>query len=110
MCKGRRAGALSLFAKTELRDQVDVALLVAASKIIEQRTALVDEHQKTAARMIVLRVGLEMLGEIVDSFGQDRDLDLGRTRVPLAASMILDERLFALRGNRHRQHSCHFKG
>ncbi len=35
--------------------------------------------------MIVLRVGLEMLGQVVDALGQDRDLDLGRTRIALGA-------------------------
>ena len=83
MCKGRRAGAPSLFAKTELRDEIGVTLFVLAPEIIEQRTALVDQHQQAAARMVVLRVGLEVLGQVVDALGKDRDLDFRRTGVAL---------------------------
>src|SRR5438874_1493075 len=43
-----------------------------------------------------------MLGQGGDAFGEDRDLDFGRTRVALAAAMLLDQRFFALGGNRHR--------
>src|SRR6478672_10910438 len=100
--KRPETGRLGLFPKAELGDQAGVALLVLAAEVIEQRTALVDHHQKAAARMVVLRMGFEMLGQVVDAFGQDRDLDLGRTRVVLALSMFLDQRAFALGGNRHR--------
>src|SRR6185312_10648076 len=55
--------------------------------------------------MIVLGVALEMLGKVVDALGQNRDLDFGRAGVALATCMFLDERLLALRGNRHRAHS-----
>ena len=37
--------------------------------------------------MIVLRVGLEMVGQRIDAVGDDRDLDFGRTRVALGAAM-----------------------
>ena len=37
--------------------------------------------------MVVLRVGLEMLGQVVDALGEDRDLDFGRTGVALGAGM-----------------------
>ena len=43
--------------------------------------------------MVVLRVGLEMLGQGVDALGEDRDLDFGRTGVVLAAGMFLDQLL-----------------
>ena len=42
--------------------------------------------------MVVLRVALEMLGQIVDALRQDRDLDFGRTGVALVAGMFLDQR------------------
>ena len=75
--RGRR---LRLLAKTELRDEIGVALRILAAEVIEQRAALVDHHQQAAARMVVLGVGLEMLGQRLDAAGQDRDLDFGRTR------------------------------
>src|SRR5205085_3492664 len=70
----------SLLAKTELRDEIGVTLFVFLTQVIEKRTALVDQHQEAAARMVVLRVALEVLGEVLDALGEDCDLHLGRTR------------------------------
>src|SRR3546814_11822643 len=55
------------FPKPELRDQVQIALTIGGPEIVQQRATLVDEHQQAAARMVVLRVGLEMLGEVADA-------------------------------------------
>ncbi len=51
--------------------------------------------------MIVLVVVLEMAGQVVDTLGQDRDLDFGRPRIAFFAAMFLDQRVLALGGNRH---------
>ncbi len=40
---------------------------------------------------MILRVGLEVLGEIGDPPAQDRDLDLGGSRVCLRAPVIADQ-------------------
>src|SRR6185369_7547088 len=95
-------GPLPLLAKAELRNEIGVARLVLAPEIIQQGAALVDQHQDAAARVIVLRVALEMLGEVIDALGEDRDLDLGRTGVALGLGMFLDQRFLALGCNRHR--------
>ena len=91
-----------LLAKTELRDEISVPLTVLVTEIVEQRPTLVDHHQQPAARMIVLLVVLEVLGQVADTLGEDRDLDFGRTRIAFGAGMILDERFLALLRNRHR--------
>jgi hypothetical protein len=98
-----------LFAKAELADEAGVAVLILAAEVIEQRTALVDQHQQAAPRVIVFRVGLEVLGEVEDAFGEDRDLDFRRPSVALALRMFLDQRLLALGGNRHRFTPIHLK-
>jgi len=41
-------------------------------------------------------VGLEVLGEVDDALGEDRDLDLGRTGVAGLGGIFSDERLLAL--------------
>src|SRR5215469_11716334 len=53
-------------ANAELVDQQLVTPLVGALQVIEQLTALGHELEKPAPRMVVLNMGLEMLGEIVD--------------------------------------------
>src|SRR6476659_9946272 len=61
-----------------LFEQGLVTRLVLPLDVIEQGTACCDHFQKTPARMIVLHVGFEVPGEVVDAFRQDRNLNLGR--------------------------------
>src|SRR5204862_5776603 len=86
-----------------LFEQGLVTRLVLPLDVIEQRTACRDHFQKTPARMIVLHVGFEMPGEVVDAFRQDRNLDLGRAGVAGLVGIRLDDFRFAFGGNRHRQ-------
>src|ERR1700716_2907978 len=86
-----------------LFEQGLVTRLVLPLDVIEQRTARRDHFQQAAARMIVLHVALEVVGEVVDAFRQDRDLNLGRAGVAGLVGIGLDDLCFALRGNRHRQ-------
>ena len=70
-----------LAADAELLDQRAVARLVLALDVVEERAALGDHLQEATPGMVVLGVGLEVLGQVVDAFGQDCDLDLGRPGV-----------------------------
>src|SRR3546814_1965362 len=79
-----------------------MAVRILALEIIKQDAALVDQHQQAAARGIVLRVGLEMLGQIDDALGQDRDLDLGAAGVTLGAGIVGNDFGFTFSGHRHR--------
>ena len=78
-----------------------VTLLVTGLHIIEQTAALGHELDQAAARMIVLRVGLEMLGQIGDALGQDGDLHIGRARIARLGRIFGNQFLFAFGGNRH---------
>src|SRR5258708_17782422 len=53
--------------------------------------------------MVILHVALEMPGEVIDAFGQDRNLHLRRAGVAGLVSIRLDDFRFAFCGNRHRQ-------
>ena len=64
---------------------------VLALEVIEQATALADQHQQATARVVVLRVGLEMFGEVVDAFAENGDLDFGRSGVGLVCFVAADE-------------------
>ncbi len=63
--------------QAELANERAVALEVAALKIVQEPAPAPDEHQQPAARVVVLAVRAQVLGELVDPLGQQRDLDLG---------------------------------
>src|ERR1700732_1910566 len=86
-----------------LFEQRLVTRLVLLLDVIEKRTARRHELQKAAARMVVLHVGLEVPGEGVDAFRQERNLHLGRAGVAGLVGIRLDDFRFAFGGNRHRQ-------
>src|SRR5690606_19138785 len=103
---GSRLAAELLLPQTQLLDQVVVARDVLLLEVREQAAALVDHPQQAAARVVVLVVVLEMLGQVADTLGEDRDLDFGGPRVALALGVVLDDFLFLLGGNRHSFHSA----
>src|ERR1700736_1308555 len=86
-----------------LFEQRLVTRLVLLLDVIEKRPARRHQLQKAATRMVVLHVGLEMPGEVVDAFRQDRDLNLGRAGVAGLVGIRLDDFRFTFGGNRHRQ-------
>src|SRR5512146_2308669 len=75
--------AVSLLAQAEALDERAVRLDVAALEVVEKAAALAHHLEEPAARMEILDVRLEMFGEHVDPLGEERDLDLGRARVPV---------------------------
>src|SRR5581483_1967850 len=83
-------------------DQRLVAGFVLPLDVIKERSALRDHFEQAAARMRVLHMRFEMFGEIGDSFGEDRDLHLRRTRIAGLYGIFLHERLLALDADRHR--------
>src|ERR1700704_3534731 len=94
---------LTSAANAELLDQALVAAFVGALEIVEKLATLRHHLQQASPRMIVLHVSLEMLGEIIDPFGQDRDLHLRRPGVAGLLRVSLDDFRLTLRRNRHRQ-------
>src|SRR6266576_2627010 len=101
----RAQNARELYSTTNvmLFEQRLVTRLVLPLDVIKKRAACGDHFQEPATRMIVLHVGFEMPGEVVDAFRQDRDLNLGRAGVAGLVGIRLDDFRFALGGNRHRQ-------
>ena len=63
---------------------------------VEELAALGHELEKTAAGVIVLHMGLEVVGQVRNAFRQDRNLDFGRTGVAFG-SLILGNDLRSLR-------------
>ena len=77
-------------------DNRAVAIDILFHQIIQQASSLTDHLQKTSSGMEVLFVDLQMLGQVVDPFGQDRDLNLGRTGVGLVDPVGIDDSGFNL--------------
>src|SRR5438477_357020 len=70
-----------LFAQPELIDQAAIPVRVTRLQIIEQFATSRYHPQQTAARVMILGVGLEVFGKAVDARSQQGDLHLGRSSV-----------------------------
>lgn len=65
-----------LLADSQAVDQVFIAVEIRLLKIIQESTTLAYEFQKTTARVVILLVGLEMLGQIADPLAKYGHLHL----------------------------------
>ena len=90
---------LDVVANTELLDEFAVFEDVAVLDVDEQATTLTNEHEQTAARMVILGVLFEVLGEVADALREDGDLNLGGTGVLIVLAELLDEFRGALLGD-----------
>ena len=75
-----RKNALLLL-QTEFLDKRIVTTLVRSLKVAEVRAAVGNHLEKAAAGMKILRIFLQMLGELVYLLGKERDLHIGRSGV-----------------------------
>jgi hypothetical protein len=82
---------LPLAAQAETADQRLVARCVHALDIVKKTTALRNQLQKTATRMIVILVALEVFGEVGDTLGKNGNLNFRRTGVTFLGGVFLDK-------------------
>jgi hypothetical protein len=75
----------------ELGDDSPVALDVGALQVVQQPATLADELEQPAPRVVVVGVRLEVVGEVIDPFAEDCDLDLGRPGVLLTEAIGVDD-------------------
>ena len=66
----------SLLAQTQLIERRLVSRRRGALEVIKKPAAACDHLEQAAARGMILRVGLEMLGEVIDARSQDGDLHI----------------------------------
>src|SRR5438046_1510913 len=76
-----------LFADTEPVDELLVPHRVLGLEVIEQAPTLAYQFQEPAPGVMVLLVGLEVLRQVEDPLGEERDLYLGRTRVAVVRAV-----------------------
>src|SRR5215216_7127397 len=99
--KGVRPLSAPLLADIQSLDQVRIALRILAFEVVEQTPALPDQHQQAAARVMILCVRLEVLGEVVDAFAENGDLDFRGSGVALMCAVVPDQFSLAVFGKRH---------
>ena len=80
-----------LLSQTQLADDRAITLDVNLLQVVQKVSSVTDHLLKTAAAVEVLLVGLQVLGQVSDAVGEDRDLNLGRTRVSLVGCVLLNE-------------------
>src|SRR5579883_1409948 len=90
-----------LLADAKPGDDFAVAIGVGLLEVIEEAAALGDQHEEAAAGAVVLGVGLEVLGQLADALGEDRDLDLWAAGVRVMRAKFLNDVGF-LCGFQHR--------
>src|SRR5437773_2765218 len=69
--------------QTESPDDVLVSLWASSVQVGEQPSALTDHREQAATTRVVVAGRAQMLGEVLDALGQERDLDLRRAGVLL---------------------------
>ena len=80
-----------LLSQTQLADDRAITLDVNLLQVVQKVSSVTDHLLKTAAAVEVLLVGLQVLGQVCDAVGEDRDLNLGRARVSLVGCVLLNQ-------------------
>jgi hypothetical protein len=75
----------ALAAQTQIRNELAVALEVFLLQIAEEPATLADLHQEAAAAVVIFLVHAQMLGQLIDRGGENRDLHVGGAGVARAA-------------------------
>ena len=95
---GSETRARKLLPEAEFRDQLAVTAHILAPQVVEQPPPPTHHLQQSAARVMVLRVLAEVVGETGDPGGEQRRLNLRRTGVGVVTPELLDDLLFLLWG------------
>src|SRR5882672_3819497 len=81
----------NLLADAESRDDALVTFKVLALQVIQQPAAFADHLDQSEARVIVLGMGPEMVGQLLDPLGEDGDLDLRGACIRVVRAKIVDD-------------------
>jgi hypothetical protein len=94
-CRTRHKAAFqsSLSPQAKTGNQAAIPFDILISEVLEKPSALADHHQQTPPAVMVFLIDLQVLGEMADALGEQRNLNLGRTRVRVVQPMFFDNRL-----------------
>ena len=83
-----------LLTDTELLDNRTITIDVLLGQIAQQIATVTNHLQQTTAGMMVVGMLLQMLGQLVDASGQNRDLNLRRTGIGVMQLVSGDDLIF----------------
>ena len=83
-----------LLTETELLYDSTVSVDVLLLELTEEVTSVTNHLEKTSSGVVILLVDLQMFGKVVDSLGENCDLNLRRTSIVLACFVSCDNRSF----------------
>ena len=75
-----------------------VTLGIVNLEVVQQAATLADQHEKTAARAMVLLVRFEVIRQLANPFAKQRDLDFGAARIGGMRAVLVDEGFLLLSG------------
>lgn len=88
---------LFLSTYTEFLDDCPIPLDILLLEVVEESPSLADDLQKTAPAVVVLFVNLEVLRQIDDPLGENRDLNLRRPRIAVVTLERCNDLLLLVR-------------
>ena len=96
-----------LFSQSELADDLLISRAIFARQILQQAVSPADHLQQPATRGVILLVRLEVLGQLGDPLGQQRDLHFRRTGVFLVNLVVGNDLSSSPLRDRHRSTPRH---
>jgi hypothetical protein len=79
-----------LIPEPEFLNDLPVGVDVRTLEVVEQTATLSDHLEKPTTTVMVLFVGPEVVGQVIDAFGENRDLNASRSGVGLMRPILLD--------------------
>ena len=104
LVRGALANPRALVTEPELLDERAIRRQLAALEVLKEPATRPDHFEQPPPTVMVLGVGAEMVGELVDPLREERDLDLGRAGVPFVPAVLDDHGLLVER------HAAEFLG
>src|SRR5436190_16396238 len=100
LLRPRGHGYARLVTESKVLDELPVGFELGTLHVVQEPTALSDEPEQALASVVILLVRSEMLGQVVDPFRENGDLNLGRTGIGLVGPVLRQ------RGRLVESHDC----